>query len=46
MVARTRKARALMKRTKGAWGRHLLPVYREIDGVQFQLHATKGWRKA
>lgn len=31
---------------KWTYGRRLLPRFKRYSGKLFQLHATKGWRKA
>lgn len=38
-------AQADFARGKPAWGKHLLPHFKIVDGKRYQLHATKGWRK-
>lgn len=37
---------ASRKHTLGSRDRRLLNRFKIIDGVKYQLHATKGWRKA
>ena len=32
------------KSPHGAWGKNLLPRFKDINGKRYQLHATKGWR--
>ena len=29
---------------KGAYGRRFLPRFKVVNGRNYQLHATKGWR--
>jgi membrane-bound metal-dependent hydrolase YbcI (DUF457 family) len=47
MSARKAKMGATtVSRKHRGWGHRLLPRFKRIDGKLYQLHATKGWRRA